>query len=100
MEGNKIELFNTLLGKETVKVNENIVSEKRSITGTDHNFVVVENGAEVACKLSAGFGINGVVFNLYKNDKPIIESLKSSLLAFLIFVILGIIAYELISKFL
>lgn len=99
LDENKIELFNTLLGKETVKVNGNIVSEKWSITGTDHNFVIIENKDEVACKLTTGFGMNGVIFNLYKDDKPIIESPKSNLLVFLIIVFSAIIAYGLISRF-
>lgn len=100
LEENKIELFNTLLGKETVKVNGNIVSEKSSITGTDHNFVIIENGTEVKCKLNTGFGINGVVFNLYKNDKPVIESPKNSFLIFLFFIFIGIAAYGLLSNLL
>jgi len=33
---NKIELFNTFLGKETVKVNGEIVSEKSLISVTEH----------------------------------------------------------------
>jgi len=70
---NKIELFNFFLGKETVKVNGEIVSEKRSITGTDHVFKINENGIENTYKLTTGFNINGVGFSLYKNDKPIIE---------------------------
>ncbi len=98
LDENKIELFNTLLGKETVKVNGKIVSEKRSITGTDHNFVIIENGNQIPYKLSTGFGMNGIVFSLYKNGKPVIETPKSSL-AFIFFVIIGIIVgYAIISK--
>jgi hypothetical protein len=33
LDKNKIELFNTLLGKETVKVNGEIVSEKVQLQG-------------------------------------------------------------------
>jgi len=96
---NKIELFNTLLGKETVKVNDQIVSEKRSITGTEHNFKINENGTEIHCKLTTGFSMNGIVFSLYKNEKPIIEMPKSSKLAFIFFVIIGIIVgYSIIGK--
>ncbi|MCF6224184.1 MAG: hypothetical protein L3J34_10705 [Flavobacteriaceae bacterium] len=99
LDENKIEFFNTLLGKETVKVNGKIVSEKSSITGTEHNFVINENGNEIPCKLTTGFSMNGVVFNLYKNEKPIIEMPKSSKLAFIFLVIIGIIVgYAIIGK--
>ncbi len=90
LDENKIELFNTLLGKETVKVNGEIVSEKRSITGSEHIFKINKNGNENTYKLTTGFNINGVGFSLYKNDKPIIEMPKSKL-AFYFFVIIGII---------
>lgn len=98
LDENKIELFNTILGKETIKVNGEIVSEKRSITGTEHIFKINENGNDVACKLTTGFSMNGVVFNLYKNDKPIIEMPKNNL-AFLFLLIIGIaVAYSILTK--
>ncbi len=37
---NKIEVFNTLLGIEKIKVNGEIVSRKFSIFGTEHNFTI------------------------------------------------------------
>ncbi|MGK0449109.1 MAG: hypothetical protein ACJA2M_002912 [Polaribacter sp.] len=96
---NKIELFNTFLGKETVKVNGEIVSEKRSVTGAEHIFKINKNGNEVPYKLTTGFSINGVVFSLYKDDIPIIEMPKSSKLAFLFFVLIGIIVgYSVLHK--
>ncbi|MEM6316831.1 MAG: hypothetical protein AAF960_04135 [Bacteroidota bacterium] len=82
---NKIELFNSLLGKETVKVNGEVVSEQYSMSGTEHIFSIYENDRESVCKLVTGFGKNGVVFDLYKDDQPIIESPKSSLLFWVIF---------------
>jgi hypothetical protein len=49
--------------------------------------------------LTTGFSINGFVFSLYKNEKPIIEMPKSSKLAFILFVIIGIIVgYAIIGK--
>ncbi len=98
LDENKIELFNTCLGKETVKVNGEIVSEKRSITGTEHIFKINENGNENNYKLTTGFNLNGVGFSLYKNDKPIIEMPKSKL-AFYFFIIIGIIiGYNILNK--
>ena len=95
---NKIELFNTISGKETIKVNGEIVSEKRSVTGTEHIFKINDNGNDVTCKLATGFSMNGIVFSLYKNDKPIIEMPKSNF-AFLFFLIIGIVVgYSLFFK--
>jgi len=77
---NKIEISNSIFGRETIKVNGEIVSQKSSITGAEHIFSITENGTVADCKLKLGFGFNGVVFDLYKNNKPIIESPKSGCL--------------------
>jgi len=90
LEENKIEFFNTILGKETIKVNGEIVSEKSSVSGTEHNFIITENANEVPYKFTTGFGINGVIFNLYKNGKPIIESPKNNLLVIVLIIIVVI----------
>ncbi|MDO9276714.1 MAG: hypothetical protein Q7T92_14370 [Lutibacter sp.] len=94
LENNKIELFNSILGKETIKVNDKIVSKKRSIFGTVHSFKIEENGTDVTFKLATGFGFNGVVIDLYKEGKPIIESPKSGLMGIIIylFVVLIVVA--------
>ena len=84
---NRIEIFNSLIGKETIKVNGEIVSSKFSLTGTEHHFKLTEYDKESDYKIITGFGINGVVIDLYINDKPIIESSKSSCLGFLLTVI-------------
>jgi len=84
---NKIELFNSMIGKEIVKVNGEIVSSKFSMIGTEHHFSISENDAEANCKLVTGFGLNGVVIDLYKNEKPIIESPKSGCLGFFLIIV-------------
>lgn len=86
LEDNKIEIFNSILGRETIKVNGEIVSNKYSITGAEHTFSITENGTIAKCKLKIGFGLYGVIFDLYKNNKPIIESPKSDFLKFFIVV--------------
>lgn len=91
LENNKIELFNSILGKETIRVNNEIVSEKRSLLGTDHFFKITENENEVQCKLVTGFGLSGVVIDLYKDEKPIIESPKNSALGILMIIFFTII---------
>lgn len=74
---NKIEVFNSFLGKETVKINDEIVTNKFSLFGTEHNFKITENEELVECKLDIGYGINGAIFSLYKNKQPIIVSNKN-----------------------
>jgi hypothetical protein len=75
LEENSIEIHNSFLGKETIKVNNKIVSEIRSFFGAEHNFKINENENIVDCRIIIGFSLHGVVFNLYKNNKPIIISL-------------------------
>ncbi|MGN8226013.1 hypothetical protein [Gracilimonas sp. BCB1] len=85
---NKIELHNTLLGKETVKVNGEVVSSKYSMLGAEHPFTIHEDGKDVNCNVQFGFSMNGVVFDLYKDGSPIIESEKKGCAAmFILFII-------------
>ena len=90
LDENKIEICNSILGRETIKVNGEIVSSKFSITGAEHVFSITENGTVADCKLKLGFGLNGVVFDLYKNNKPIVESPKNGCL--ILFVVVFFIA--------
>jgi len=90
---NKIELFNSILGKEMVKVNGEVVSSTYSFFGAEHTFTVHEDGRDVDCSVKFGFGVNGVVFDLYKDGTPIIESEKSGCMGmFVIFVIIIIVS--------
>ena len=98
LENNKIELFNSIFGKETIRVNNEIVSEKRSILGTEHLFTIRENENEVECKLVTGFGLNGAVIDLYKDGKPIIESPKNSGLGILMIIFFTIIIIGAVDK--
>jgi hypothetical protein len=43
VDNDKIEFLNSILGKETVVVNGEKVSEKFSITGAEHHFTVKSN---------------------------------------------------------
>lgn len=89
---NKIELFNSILGKETIKVNGETVSSAYSMLGGDHSFTINENGQEVDCSITYGFGVHGVVFDLYKDGVPVIKSEKSGYLGLtlLMLIIFGI----------
>lgn len=46
IEGHKIELFNSLIGKETVKVDDRIVSSGYSILGMTHEFNLNEENTD------------------------------------------------------
>ena len=98
LDNNKIELYNSVFGKETVRVNNEIVSEKHSILGTEHFFKIKENESEVECKLVTGFGFNGVVIDLYKDGKPIIESPKNNAFGVLMIVFFTIIIIGAVDK--
>ena len=43
IDNDKIEFLNSILGKETVVVNGEKVSEKFSVTGTEHHFNIKSN---------------------------------------------------------
>ena len=77
---NKIEIFNSYLGKETIMVNGSVVSQKNSIRGAKHTFKMMEQHRQVNCKLNLGYGANGVVMDLYIDNVAIIESPRSSFL--------------------
>ena len=85
---NKIEVFNSFMAKETIVLNGKIVSEKRSITGATHHFKMIENDQKVACKFILGYGLNGVVMSLYKDNKPVIESQSSMFFGFVLITLL------------
>ena len=85
---NKIEVFNSFMAKETILLNGKIVSEKRSIVGGTHHFKIIENDQEVACKFILGYGANGVVMSLYKDNKPVIESQRSMFFGFVLITLL------------
>lgn len=76
---NKIEIHNSIFGNETIKVNDKIVSDKFSIFGANHKFKIIENEREVECKINIGLSFQGVVFNLYKDEKPIVIYNKNTL---------------------
>ncbi len=81
---NKIEVHNSFLGKETIRVNGELVSSKYSITGTEHEFGMDEATGRSNCKIVTGFGLSGIVLDFYKNGSPVIVSPKNSMLGVLI----------------
>lgn len=95
---NKIEIFNSLIGKERITVNGEEVSSKFSITGAEHHFEISENGENSQCKIITGLGANGVVIDFYKDDKPIIESPKSGCFGFFLMILVIVFLIDLIVR--
>ena len=87
----QIEFHNSVFVEETVKVNGEEVSSKKSMSGTEHLFGVIEGGKTVQNKLITGFNFNGVAIDLYKDGNPIIQSLKRGELGFWIIVVSALV---------
>ncbi|MBS9767124.1 MAG: hypothetical protein KGV44_06255 [Flavobacteriaceae bacterium] len=96
---NSIEIHNSAFGKETIKVNNKIVSSKRSLRGAEHTFSIMENNKEVKCKISLGYGRGGVTYDFYKGNEPIIVSSKDNLIPTILIISLCIITIGIISRF-
>ena len=70
-----IEFVNSISGKETVKVNGQIVSTKSSIFGTQHHFKVVENGEPARYMLRTKIGgPTLVLIDLKRNGDYILQN--------------------------
>ncbi len=73
-----IELHNNWLGEETVIVGGQIVSKKSSVYGTNHHFIVKENGSSVNYLLTTKIldNLMTVGVDLFRNGKLIHENVK------------------------
>ena len=98
LDENKIEIYNSIFGKETIKVNDKIVSEKHSLFGAKHIFNIIENGNSVECMIDIGLSINGVVFDLHKANNPIIVSPKNGFPVFLTLVLGIVVVFSILGK--
>ncbi len=97
---NSIEIHNSLLGKETIKVNGNIVSSEYSMFGADHFFTIREDGRTVECKITIGYSWSGVVYDFYKDNRPIIISSKTNFLYVFLGIFTVFLTLKLIGNFL
>lgn len=76
-DGVHIEFFNSMWsGKETVKVDGEVVSAKHSFFGTSHYFQVVDaEGTPIDFELRTGMNHGfGVAVDLFRNGQPLLES--------------------------
>ncbi len=94
---NKIELHNSILGKETIKVNDDIVSSKYSAFGAEHNFNIAESGRQHDCKLTTSLGPGGVQIDLSIDGNPLIVSTKNKWTRFMLVFFLTISIIVLIN---
>lgn len=76
---NTIEIQNSILGKETVKLNGEIVSQKSSIFGAEHPFKIYEDGVtkDAMIKIGLSFLPLGIQVDLLVDNKPIVKHSKS-----------------------
>lgn len=94
----KIEVFNSILGKETVKVNGIIVSSKYSIYGGTHTFSLKDGDEELDCKIEFGTGEYGMVMDFWAGGDPVMLSEKGGFQFYFFFVIItGLTAYFLLN---
>ncbi|KAA3437077.1 hypothetical protein [Rufibacter hautae] len=71
----RIEVDNSYTGKETIKYNGEIVSEKKSLLGENHRFEREEQGemAQYEVRISIKH-LTRVGIDIYRNDKVILLS--------------------------
>jgi hypothetical protein len=70
IDNNKIEFLNSILGKETIVINGEKVSEKFSITGTEHHFTIKSNHFILKSNYEL-FKEKNLKIELLKNDEII-----------------------------
>lgn len=91
----KIELHNSVLGKETVIVDGVQVSEKYSFAGTTHRFTIRENGAEKQAQLTTKLTANGGAFDFFVDNQPVVELPENNGFVFFL-LMLGVLIFTLI----
>ena len=94
---NKIELHNSILGKETIKVNDEIVSSKYSFFGKVHHFMINQGGKQLECKLTTSYGLGGIQFDFAINGNPVIETPKNQWMRLVVVFIIAIAFFILLD---
>lgn len=96
IDNNKIEVYNSLLGKETILLNGNTISEKHSFWGSDHYFNINDDNYSIRPFISLN-NITGIAFKIHKNGLPIqvkncfkLKKTKTIILTLLVGLLAGI----------
>ena len=93
VDGHKIELYNSWLGKETVKVDDQIVSSAYSMWGMSHKFNLEEDAQhQYRIETSIGGYPSMVNINLYRNDEALVIWHNSRSGMIILFFLVGLIA--------
>jgi hypothetical protein len=71
-EGNKIEIHNSHWGKEAIYYNGELVSSRRSLFGSIHQFQVQEKNEDAEYKIDIGYNSRGIAFSVYRNESPLL----------------------------
>jgi len=93
----KIEIHNSIWGKETIKVNDEVVSSQFSFFGSVHNFSRIENNEEIFYEVKIRLGF-GPAVDIYRQGKPLLEFPKYGALRFFLFLLLIGFIIKLIEK--
>ena len=97
IDTNKVEYYNSIIGKEKVKLNGKVVSAKKSFFGTIHKFnsgsdtYVFITNRDFADSLS-------VKVSIIKNEKLIIDDLVKDKNLLLIILIVGLLMLWVMSR--
>ncbi len=67
VDNHSIEVYNSITGIETIKVNNEVVSEKFSFFGTDHSLQINNQ----FYTLKSGIEFFGFSFKVFSNGKPL-----------------------------
>ena len=68
----RIDIDNDIWGKETIRYNGEIVSEKSSFWGSVHNFGREENGEIAKYEVRIGLNFLRITFNIFRNNQAIL----------------------------
>lgn len=93
---NRIEIHNSIWGRETITVNDKVVSSKFSFFGATHKFTVSENDQDVSYSAKIRFGF-GLVVDIFRAGEPILEFPKYGAWRFVLMIIVATIILKLLN---
>lgn len=68
----RIDIDNDIWGKETIRYNGDIVSEKSSFLGSVHTFEKDENGELAKYEVRIGLNLFRITFDIFRNNQAIL----------------------------
>lgn len=71
-QNTRIDIDNDIWGKETIRYNGEIVSEKSSIFGSVHSFEKEENGEIAKYEVRIGLNLFRITFDIFRNNQAIL----------------------------